>query len=122
MEPLIRGASALAARLAGKLLAAAVTPAAASAGPDPVLAGYTALVAQLGGTLATLSGTPAAALTAFAAEHHVTELLLARGRPARGGHHPVLRELARRSSYAEVHVLPAGAQAERQTQDRAGDG
>jgi NitT/TauT family transport system ATP-binding protein len=108
MEPLIRGAAALAARLAGTFLAAAVVSAGASPGLEPALAGYAALAEQLGGRFAALPGAPAAALTAFAAEHQVTELLLARGTPARAGHHPVLRELARRSGPAEVHVLPAG--------------
>ena len=36
-------------------------------------------------------------------------VLLARGTPARAGHHPVLRELARVPGRAEVHVLPAEA-------------
>ncbi|HYZ56539.1 MAG TPA: AAA-associated domain-containing protein, partial [Streptosporangiaceae bacterium] len=95
MEPLIRGAAALAARLAGNFLVAAVVPAPPSPGLEPVLAGYAALAAQLGGQFAALHGTPAAALTAFADEHQVTEMLLARSTPDQAGHHPVLRELAR---------------------------
>jgi NitT/TauT family transport system ATP-binding protein len=139
MEPLIRAAAALAARMAGTFLAAAVVPAPAAAALEPLLAGYAAVAAQLGGQFATLPGTSATglvasgaqtsatALVAFAAQHQVTELLLARGTQvrdnqargnqvrgnqvrgtqARAGHHPVLRELVRRSGDAEVHVLPA---------------
>jgi hypothetical protein len=40
-------------------------------------------------------------------------MLLARTTPARLGHHPVLRELARRSGRAEVHLLPADGRPER---------
>jgi NitT/TauT family transport system ATP-binding protein len=129
LEPLIRAAAALAARMAGTFLAAAVVPAPAPSGLEPLLAGYAAVAAQLGGQFATLPGTSgtglvgsgaqnaATALVAFAARHQVTELLLARGTQvwdnqaggnrARAGPHPVLRELARRSDAAEVHVLPA---------------
>jgi NitT/TauT family transport system ATP-binding protein len=108
MEPLIRRAAALAARMAGEFLAAVVVPAPASPGLEGLLAGYAAVTAQLGGQFATLSGTPATALVAFAAQHQVTELLLARGTPARAGYHPVLRELVHRSGSVEVHVVPAG--------------
>jgi len=107
MEPLIRGAAAQAARLAGSFLAAAVVPSAPSRELEQVLAGYAALTAQLGGQFATLHGSPAAELAAFADEHQVTEILLARGTAHLGGHHPVLRALARRPDVADVHVLPA---------------
>jgi NitT/TauT family transport system ATP-binding protein len=115
MEPLIRAAAAQAARLAGTFLAAAVVSADASPGLAPVLAGYAALAEQLGGRFTALPGTPAAALTAYAAEQQVTELLLARAAPAEAVHHPVLYELARQPGDAEVHVLPAAARPDRQT-------
>jgi NitT/TauT family transport system ATP-binding protein len=119
MEPLIRGAAAQAARLAGSFLAAAVVPSAPAGGQEQVLAGYAALTAHLGGQFSTLHGSPAAELAAFAQEHQVTEILLARGTPHRAGHHPVLRALAGRPRGAEVHVLPA-AEAGRAT-DAPGD-
>jgi NitT/TauT family transport system ATP-binding protein len=109
MEPLIRSAAAQAARLAGRFMAAAIVPMAPAPGPDGVLASYKALAEQLGGQFTVQHGDPAAALTALADTRQVTEMLLARGTPARAGHHPVLRELARLSSRAEVHVLPAEA-------------
>jgi len=108
MEPLIRGAAAQAARLAGSFLAAAVVSSELSRGGEQVLAGYAALTTQLDGQFATLDGVPAAELAAFADEHRVTEMLLARGTPHRAGRHPVLRALAARPGGAEVHVLPAG--------------
>ena len=107
MEPLIWGAAAQAARLAGSFLAAAVVPSAPAGGQEQVLAGYAALTAHLGGQFSTLHGSPAAELAAFAQEHQVTEILLARGTAHRAGHHPVLRALAGRPGGAEVHVLPA---------------
>jgi NitT/TauT family transport system ATP-binding protein len=107
MEPLIRSAAALAARLAGRFMAAAVVPAAPAPRLDALLTGYAALAAQLGGEFTVRHGAPAAALAALADEHQVTEMLLARGTPARSGHHPVLRELARAPGGPEVHVLPA---------------
>jgi K+-sensing histidine kinase KdpD len=107
MEALIRSAAALAARLAGRFVAAAIVPVPPAPGLDAVLAGYQALAEQLGGQFAVRHGAPAAALTALADENQVTEMLLARRTPARAGHHPVLRELARASGGAEVHVLPA---------------
>jgi len=109
MEPLIRSAAAQAARLAGRFTAAAIAAVPPAPGQDGVLATYKALTEQLGGQFAVGHGAPAAALTALADEHQVTELLLARDTPARAGHHPVLRELARVSGRAEVHVLPAEA-------------
>jgi NitT/TauT family transport system ATP-binding protein len=107
MEPLVRSAAATAARLAGTFLVAVVVPVPPATETEPVLAGYAALTAQLGGRFEVLHGTPSGALTAFADEHHVTQMLLARRVPVRPGHHPMLRELARRSGGAEVHVLPA---------------
>jgi K+-sensing histidine kinase KdpD len=118
MEPLIRSTAAQAARLAGRFLAAAIVPVPPAPGLDAVLAGYQALAEQLGGQFVVRHGAPAAALTALADENHVTEMILARHTPARPGHHPVLRELARAPGGAEVHVLPA--EAERGLAQRAG--
>jgi NitT/TauT family transport system ATP-binding protein len=109
MEPLIRWSAALAARLAGEFRVAVVPPSPPPADLDQLLAGYAALTAQLGGQFAVLPGAPAAALTAYAREHHVTEMMLARGPGTSGGRHPVLRELARGAGDIEVHVLPAQA-------------
>ena len=109
MEPLIRWSAALAARLAGEFLVAVVLPSPPPADSDQLLAGYSALTAQLGGQFDILRGTPAAALTAYAREHQVTEMVLARGPGTAGGRHLVLRELARSAGDIEVHVLPAQA-------------
>jgi NitT/TauT family transport system ATP-binding protein len=109
MEPLIRWSAALAARLAGDFRVAVVLPSPPPADSDQLLAGYSALTAQLGGQFAVLRGAPAAALTAYAREHHVTEMVLARGPGTAGGRHLVLRELARSAGDIEVHVLPAQA-------------
>jgi len=106
MEPLIRWSAALAARLAGEFRVAVVAPAPPGADLEQLLAGYAALTAQLGGEFAALRGAPAATLAAFAHEHHVTELVLAR--QAQGHRHAVLRELVRQAGDIEVHVLPAG--------------
>jgi K+-sensing histidine kinase KdpD len=109
MEPLIRWSAALAARLAGEFRVAVVLPSPPPADADQLLAGYSALTAQLGGQFAVLPGAPAAALTAYAREHHVTEMVLARGPGTRGGRHLVLRDLVRSVGDIEVHVLPAQA-------------
>jgi len=109
MEPLIRWSAALAARLAGEFRVAVVPSPPPPAVSDQPLAGYAALTAQLGGQFAVLRGAPAAALTAYAREHHVTEMVLARGPGTEGGRHLVLRELARSVGDIEVHVLPAQA-------------
>jgi K+-sensing histidine kinase KdpD len=119
MEPLIRSAAALAARLAGTFMAAAVVPAPPAPGPDTMLAGYAALTERLGGQFVIRPGAPATALTALAEEHQVTEMLLARHTPPRAGYHPVLRGLARAPGGAEVHVLPAERSPEQPAQ-RAG--
>ena len=107
MEPLIRSAAALAARLAGRFMAVAVVPAPPAPGPEALLADYARLAERLGGQFLVRHGAPAATLTALADEHQVTEMLLARRTPVRAGHHPVLRELARAPGGAEVHVLPS---------------
>jgi NitT/TauT family transport system ATP-binding protein len=107
MEPLIRSAAALATRLAGRFMAVAVVSAPPAPGPEALLAGYARLAEQLGGQFLVRHGAPAATLTVVADEHRVTEMLLARRTPARAGHHPVLRELARAPGGAEVHVLPS---------------
>jgi K+-sensing histidine kinase KdpD len=86
-----------------------VPPSPPPADLDQLLAGYAALTAQLGGQFAVLHGAPAAALTAYAREHHVTEMVLARGPGTRGGRHLVLRDLVRSVGDIEVHVLPAQA-------------
>jgi len=109
MEPLIRSAAALAARLAGRFMAAVIAPVPPPPGLDAVLAGYEALAEQLGGQFVVRHGAPAPALIALADENQVTEMLLAHRTPARARHHPVLRELARAPGGAEVHVLPAEA-------------
>ncbi len=119
MEPLIRRSAALAAQLAGDFRVATVLPSPPAADLDQMLADYAALTAQLGGQFAVLTGDPAAELTAFAHQHQVTEMLLAReGRPL-GGRHRVLRELTQRASPAEVHVLPAAAHPLHTTADPA---
>lgn len=107
MEPLIRRSAALTDQLAGDLRVAVVAPAVPSAELQQLLTDYAALTEQLGGEFTVLQGSPAAALTAFARQHHVTEILLARAAGAPAGRHPVLRELAYGAGDAEVHVLPA---------------
>jgi two-component system sensor histidine kinase KdpD len=104
-EPLIRRAAAVAAQTAGDLLVGVVAPSAAPDGLDRLLAGYAELAAHLGGEFATLDGHPATALARFAREHQVTEMVLARDQTARPGRYRVLRELARGSTNAELHVL-----------------
>jgi NitT/TauT family transport system ATP-binding protein len=107
MEPLIRRSAALTDQLAGDLRVAVVAPAVPSAELQQLLTDYAALTEQLGGEFTVLQGSPAAALTAFARQHHVTEILLARAAGAPAGRHPVLRELAYGAGDAEVHLLPA---------------
>ncbi len=108
MEPLIRRSAALAAQLAGDFRVAVVQSRPPSAELEPVLAGYVALTAQLGGQFVRLQGAhPADALTEYARQHQVTEIMLARDAEFLAGRHPLLRELARRSGDAELHVLPA---------------
>ena len=109
MEPVIRWSAALAARLAAEFRVAVVPSSPPPADSDQLLAGYAALTAQLGGQFAVLRGAPAAALTGYAREHYVTEMVLARGPGTAGGRHLVLRELARSAGDIEVHVLPAQA-------------
>ena len=106
MEPLIRRAAALAAHLAGDFLVAVVPPSQLPPDLDRLLASYATLTSQLGGKFAVLQGAPAAALTTFAQQRGVTEMLLARHAGGHAGRHPVLRELVGRASGAEVHVLP----------------
>ena len=112
MEPLIRRSAALAAQLAGDFLVAVVAPSPPPDGLPELLAGYEALTTRLGGQLTLLDGPaavdPAAALAAFARQHKVTEMLLARGANPPTGRRPVLRDLSRGRAVAEVHVLPAG--------------
>ncbi|HEY1917257.1 MAG TPA: AAA-associated domain-containing protein [Streptosporangiaceae bacterium] len=106
MEPLIRRSAALAAQLDGEFLVAVVAPAEEAAGLAEIVAGYRELTGQLGGELSVLAGNPATALAAFAHEHRVTELVLARDAAA-AGRYRVLRELARGPGEAELHLLPA---------------
>ncbi|HEY1623979.1 MAG TPA: AAA-associated domain-containing protein [Streptosporangiaceae bacterium] len=103
-EPLIRRASALAARVAGDFLVATVT---AAGSPDPHVDSYRALTAQLGGEFAVLHGAPAAALAEFARQRGVTELLLARDAVGDSHRFPLLRELVRATVGSEIHLLPA---------------
>ena len=108
MEPLIRRSAALAAQLAGEFRVAVVQARPPAADLELVLAGYAALTAQLGGQFVRLQGGhPAEALTEYARQHQVTEIMLARDAEFLAGRHPLLRELARRSGDAELHVLPA---------------
>ena len=106
MERLIRRSAALAAQLAGDLLIAVVAPPAAD--QDPVIAGYAELARQLGGQFTVLHGAPCATLGAYARQHRVTEIVLARAAAAKRGRHRLLVDLARGAGDAEVHVLPAG--------------
>jgi NitT/TauT family transport system ATP-binding protein len=106
MEPLIRRAAALAAHLAGEFLVAIVPAAPLPPDLERLVASYATLTSQLGGQFVTLQGVPAAALAAFARQHRVTEILLARHAGGHAGRHPVLRELASRARGIEVHVLP----------------
>jgi two-component system, OmpR family, sensor histidine kinase KdpD len=104
MEHLIRRGAALAAQVDGEFLAVTVT---AEPQPGPLVAGYAALAAQLGGELVVLAGTsPAAALAAYARQHRVSEMVLARSDSGRPGRYPVLRELAAAPADLELHVLP----------------
>jgi NitT/TauT family transport system ATP-binding protein len=108
MEPLIRRSAALAAQVDGTFAAAAVQNSQPAAGEAALLAGYAALTEQLGGEFAVLAGpAPAAALQHYAAEHGVTEMVLARAEADASGRNPVLRDLVRIVHDAELHVLPA---------------
>ena len=106
MEPLIRRAAALAAHVAGEFLVAVVPPSPLARDLERLLASYATLTSQLGGQFAVLQGAPAAALTAFAQQRWVTEMLMARHAGGHVGRHPVLREVAYMARGAEVHVLP----------------
>jgi NitT/TauT family transport system ATP-binding protein len=103
-EPLIRRASALAAKVAGDFLVVAVTPAGSS---DPHVDTYRDLTAQLGGEFTLLHGAPATALSEFARQRGVTELLLARDAVGDSHRFPLLRELVRGAVGSEIHLLPA---------------
>jgi K+-sensing histidine kinase KdpD len=111
MEPLIRRSGALAAQLAGDFLVAVVRPSPPPDGLEQVLAGYAELTSQLGGQFAVLEGDPADALSTFARQHHVTEMVLARDAQAQAGRRSVLRDLVRGAGDAEVHLLPRGRSA-----------
>jgi NitT/TauT family transport system ATP-binding protein len=113
MEPLIRRSGALAAQLAGDFLVAVVRPSPPPDGLEQVLAGYAELTSQLGGQFAVLEGDPADALSTFARQHHVTEMVLARDAQAQAGRRSVLRDLVRGAGDAEVHLLPAADQPRR---------
>jgi NitT/TauT family transport system ATP-binding protein len=110
LEPLLRRAAALAAGVDGVFRVAVVRPAQPNPDEERLLAEYAALTEQLGGEFVTLEGgSPAAALAAYASEHGVTQLMLARLQPAQSGRYPVLRELVRQARGVELHVLPANA-------------
>jgi NitT/TauT family transport system ATP-binding protein len=113
MEPLIRRSAALAAQLAGDFLVAVVRTSPPPDGLEQVLAGYAELTSQLGGQFAVLEGNPADALSTFAGQHHVTEMVLARDAQAQAGRRPVLRDLVRGTGDAEIHLLPAADQPRR---------
>jgi NitT/TauT family transport system ATP-binding protein len=98
-EPLIRRASALAARVAGDFLVVAVT--------DEPAEAYRALTAQLGGEFTVLNGVPATVLSEFARQRGVTELLLARDADGDSSRFPLLRDLVRAAASTETHLLPA---------------
>jgi NitT/TauT family transport system ATP-binding protein len=87
-ETLIRRAAALIAKVAGVFLVA-------SAGPSP---GYAALTTQLGGEFTSLPRGGAAAITGFARDRGVSEILVARD--SRIG------QLVRLASGIEIHLLP----------------
>jgi K+-sensing histidine kinase KdpD len=114
MEPLIRRSAALAAQLAGDFMTAVVEPSPPPDGVAEMLAGYEELTTRLGGQFTVLDGPPergpaagpAATLAAFARQHKVTEMVLARGDGPAAGRRPVLRDLSRGHAVAEVHVLP----------------
>jgi NitT/TauT family transport system ATP-binding protein len=112
MEPLIRRSAALAAQLDAGFLVAVVAPQSPPPDLEETLAAYRELTGQLDGELTVLTGNPATALAAFAHEHQVTEMMLARDAAA-SGRYRVLRELARGNGEAELHLLPAtqGSQA-----------
>jgi NitT/TauT family transport system ATP-binding protein len=104
MEDLIRRAAALAAQVDGRFLAAVVLPEGEGAA---LVAGYAELAAQLGGELAVLGGTsPPAVLAAYARQHRVSEMVLARSAAGRPGRFPVLRDLAAAPADLELHILP----------------
>jgi NitT/TauT family transport system ATP-binding protein len=103
-EPLIRRASALAARVAGDFLVVAVIPAPSS---DAPVENYRALTSQLGGEFTVLHGAPATALSEFAHQRGVTELLLARDADGDSTRFPLLRDLVRAATSTETHLLPA---------------
>jgi NitT/TauT family transport system ATP-binding protein len=116
MEHLIHRSAALAAQVDGAFLAATVAGPPAPP-PDGPVAGYAELITRLGGELAVLADpSPAAALSAYARQHAVSEMVLGRsspgrpgglGRPGRPGRYPVLRDLVGRPAHLELHILPA---------------
>ena len=106
MEDLIRRAAALAAQVDGEFRAATVARAPSGRGTR-WSRGTPTLAAQLGGELAVLAGTsPPAALAAYARQHRVSEMVLARSAAGRPGRYPVLRELAAAPADLELHILP----------------
>jgi K+-sensing histidine kinase KdpD len=107
LEPLIRRAAALSAQLAGDFRVAVVEPPSLTPSLEQTLAGYAALTEQLGGQFTRLGGAPVTALTDYAREHHVTELLLPRVGGSGATRPHMLRELVSRAGTAEVHLLPA---------------
>jgi len=103
-EPLIRRASALAAKVAGDFLVVVVT---AEPSADARVDAYRALTAQLGGEFTVLHGAPADALAGFARQRGVTEMLLARDVDGDSHRFPLLRELVHTIAGTEIHLLPA---------------
>jgi NitT/TauT family transport system ATP-binding protein len=107
MERLIRRSAALAAQVDGVFRAAVVQRSQPGPQEDQMLLDYAALTEQLGGEFVVLDGpAEAATLARYAAEHQVTELVLARSRAGSASRNLTLRELSRLTGGTEVHVLP----------------
>jgi K+-sensing histidine kinase KdpD len=88
--------------LAGDFLTAVVAPPRLEEAAV-LLDGYRALTEQLGGEFTVLKGSPATMLRELAKSRDATEMVLAHDG---AGRHPVLRELARDGSGADLHILP----------------
>jgi K+-sensing histidine kinase KdpD len=108
MGRLIRRSAALAAQVDGAFGVAVVQQSQPGPEEDQLLLDYAGLTEQLGGEFTVVAGsTPAAALAEYAIAHQVTELVVSRAPTGTTARYPVLRELSRLASDAELHVLPA---------------
>ena len=106
MERLIRRAAGLAASLDTDFRAVTVRAIEGTSAGAALLSRYAALTEQLGGQVVSLgSPTVAPALTRYARENLVTELLITRGSRGskRGG--TTIRELTRTLSEVDIHIL-----------------